>query len=180
MLNILHCHILFFTVAPIIGRLSPLGDPIAVREGQAVTVELNVSANPQPNSYNWTHLRDDMIRVVTNENGITRRLDSVTFNPASRNHSGEYRLVINNSAGSSEYNFTLDVQCKNHVYCNLTLMYSVRVIVLFFQIHLHFQLNLFLLILSIVLVMVKCLSVLHILVSRQPSSVMLVVILCPL
>ena len=100
-------------VAPIITRVSPVGDPIRVREGEAIAVELNVSANPQPNFYKWTHTRDDMQQMVMNDNRIAVTLNSIIFNPTSREDSGVYRLVANNSAGSSEYNFTLDVQRKS-------------------------------------------------------------------
>jgi subtilase family serine protease len=100
-------------VAPIIARVSPIGDPVRVREGEALTVELNVSANPQPNFYEWTHTRDDVQRIVMNDNRITVSLNSIVFNPTSRNDSGVYRLAANNSAGSSEYSFTLDVQRKS-------------------------------------------------------------------
>lgn len=82
-----------------------------MREGEAITVELNVSANPQPNFYEWTRTGNNIQQIVTNDR-ITVSLNSIVFNPTSRNDSGVYRLLANNSAGSSEYNFTLDVQCK--------------------------------------------------------------------
>lgn len=96
-------------VAPTISRVSPSGDPLIVREGEAITVELNISANPPPSSYEWTR---DMQQVVMDGDGITVSLNSIVFDPTSRTHSGIYRLVANNSAGSSEYSFTLDVQRK--------------------------------------------------------------------
>ena len=71
------------------------------------TITLTVSANPRPN-YAWSRNGEQ----VTSGNGLTLSLDSITFNPATREHSGTYRLIVTNSAGTGEFNFTLDVQCK--------------------------------------------------------------------
>ena len=96
-------------VAPIIARApdSVQDDPLIVREGIATTITLTVFANPHP-TYTWSRNG----KQVTSGNGLTLALDSITFNPAMREHSGMYRLVATNSAGTGEFNFTLDVQCK--------------------------------------------------------------------
>ena len=104
------------------------GDPISVREGVTIDVELNVSANPQPSFHQWTSIRNEVQEVFMNDNGISVSLDRILFNPTSREHSGVYRLVANNSAGSSEYNFTLDVQCEPFTVRALCLIVTYEII----------------------------------------------------
>ena len=82
---------------------------MVVREGDTGIINLIVSANPQPTSYMWSRNG----RTVASGDGLNLTLNSFTFNPAMREHSGMYTLEANNSAGTGEYNFTLDVQCKN-------------------------------------------------------------------
>ena len=72
-------------------------------------VTLTVTSNPCP-SYIW--LRNGV--QMTSSNGVTLTLDSITLDPAMREHSGMYRLVATNSAGMGDFNFTLDVQCELH------------------------------------------------------------------
>lgn len=72
-------------------------------------INLAVTSNPRP-SYEW--LRNGV--QVTSGNGLTLALDSITLDPAMREHSGMYRLVATNSAGMGDFNFTLDVQCELH------------------------------------------------------------------
>lgn len=72
-----------------------------------VIIAFSVSANPPP-SFMWMRngevVGNDSVRVVNTS--------SIMLNPADRSHAGMYRLVVNNSVGTADYNFTLDVLCK--------------------------------------------------------------------
>ena len=73
-------------------------------------ITLTVSSNPRPSSYVWLM---DGEQLATDSKGLTLALDSITFSPAMRQHSGKYTLVATNSAGTGDFTFTLDVVCKN-------------------------------------------------------------------
>ena len=79
------------------------------REGESLSVLLNVSANPRPDQYVWTQNGG----LARSENGRTVALESITFDPLSREHDGVYVLNASNSAGFRTYTFTLDVLCKS-------------------------------------------------------------------
>ena len=81
-----------------------------VNEGMATTISFTVSSNPPLTTYIW--LRNG--KQVTSSNNLILAHDSITFDPAMREHSGKYRLVATNSVGSGDFNFTLEVLCKLH------------------------------------------------------------------
>ena len=85
------------------------GNTLQVAEGP-ITITLTVSSNPRPSSYVWLM---DGEQVTTDSKGLTLALDSITFNPAMREHSGKYTLVATNSVGTGDFTFTLDVLCKS-------------------------------------------------------------------
>ena len=90
-------------------KSSEQDNPLILKEGEANTMNLIISASPKPvTTFMW--FRND--EVLFTDNGLTLALDSITFNPAMREHSGMYRLIATNSAGTGEFNFTLDVLCE--------------------------------------------------------------------
>ena len=94
---------------------SPQGDPLELRVGQAALIQLNIMANPPPSSHMWTKNGEE----VTNINGLTLALDSITINFAMEEHQGTYTLEVVNLAGSGFYNFTLNVLCMSLVATNV-------------------------------------------------------------
>lgn len=89
---------------PSITRLDQQGDPVQVTEGQISSVTFMVTGNPFP-SFMWT----ENGQMVGNGSGLTAGAFSLMLNPADRQHEGSYRLIVTNSIGSADYNFTLDV-----------------------------------------------------------------------
>ena len=96
-----------FVVPPSITRLDQQGDPVQVTEGQISSVTFMVTGNPFP-SFMWT----ENGQMVGNGSGLTAGAFSLMLNPADRQHEGSYQLIVTNSIGSADYNFTLDVLCK--------------------------------------------------------------------
>lgn len=92
---------------PMITRQNPdpQVNPVVIREGQALTIDLEVLANPQP-MYNWTRNGE----LIGTDINVTVVLDSLVFNPVLRKHIGQYILTTVNSAGSNSYSFQMDVQ----------------------------------------------------------------------
>lgn len=57
-----------------------------------MTFTFTIRSNPQPSSYVWS--RDD--EQVMGGNGLSLAVDSITVDPAMREHSGNYMLTVNN------------------------------------------------------------------------------------
>lgn len=89
----------------IIERVSPQGDPVVGREGQTLTIQLNVSANPVP-TFTWT-LNGV---VLPSSNRVTVELAYIQFDSLQKNDSGVYKLEATNIIGTTNYTFVLDVQ----------------------------------------------------------------------
>ena len=90
---------------------SPQQNPLVLKENGTVTINLIISANPQPTSFTWSMNS----KTVSSGNGLTLTLDSFTVDSAKEEHNGTYMLTVTNAVGTGVFAFTLDIQCKSFV-----------------------------------------------------------------
>ena len=75
---------------------------VTMKEGQNVTKECNVAAGTPPLNFFWKNV----------ETGQVTEEMLLTIINMSRNRSGEYRCIVNNTCGNKSTTMFIDVQCK--------------------------------------------------------------------
>lgn len=81
-----------------------------VKENQSFNVTLEASAYPMPIIYTWFHPTGR--QLFTDQSRIFINQGQLSMTSVQKSDLGMYRCVANNSYGSTEANFTLNVLCK--------------------------------------------------------------------
>ena len=77
-------------------------------EGTSPYIELGLDAAPRIANFTWT--KDNI--EITSTPRLTLGVNTLKFNPVSRQDSGQYLISVDDELGSGNATISLDVYCK--------------------------------------------------------------------
>ena len=89
-------------------------------EGSSPYIELELDAAPRITNFTWT--KDNV--EITSTPCLILGVNTLKFNPVSRQDSGQYLITANDELGSGNATISLDVYCKYYNTCSIIEQYN--------------------------------------------------------